>query len=258
MNTNEIMSAAIAAGVDDANLGKIVRHLHGGRIERADSAEPKVVDIAKSDSLRRRCNPENGTYLTSPKMRPFFAKLRTASLHAPVEGDIHKIAETAGWVEGRKSGLAAGLVEAECRGNDLIRVSATWPDTDKKRGKIYRIEAASATAQPAASPIVPERAPRKKPQSDSTRYLDDHVAPFIMRSAEGKIIGTVHELVAQVPWPFGATTPGYGRALGAKFGVMLSDGSATRAGVRVLGREYLSEHGQKNYVRYTLGMKASR
>lgn len=258
MNKDEIMGAAIAAGVDEISIGKIAKHLYGSRAEIAPSATPEVVSIAKGDSLRRRCNPENGIYVTSPKMRPFFVKLRTASLSAPVEGEIDKIAETAGWVEGRKSGLAAGLVEAESRGNDLIRVSATWPDADRKRGKIYRIEAVGAGDPVAAPSAAPLRTPRKKTPSDSTRYLDDHVAPFIMRSAERKITGTVHELVAQVPWPFAETTPGYGRALGSKFGEMIPGKSTAKSGVYVSHREYLSEHGKKNFVRYTLGLKASR
>ena len=138
--TDKIMDTAIAAGIDDANLGRLARHLRANPV--GESATQTSVADAPTPTKKpgRRCNPDNGLYVTSAKMRPHFDRLRAEALKKPISGTIITIASIAGWTA-RRSGLAAALVEAERRGNDLIRVSPQWPDPSERRNKFYTIEA---------------------------------------------------------------------------------------------------------------------
>lgn len=119
-------------------------------------------------------------------------------------------------------------------------------------------DAAQTAPAEASEARVATKKPHRKDASDATRYIDDHLAPVIRQSPGGRLTGTARELVAVVPWPFVATTPGYGRSLGAKFGFMVATKSATPAGVYVVSREVLSPHGEKNAVRYTLGIRKGK
>jgi hypothetical protein len=143
MTTDKIMGTVIAAGIDDANLGKLVRYLHTNPV--ADGAAQSTADATDATPVAQkkagsRCNPANGLYITSAKMRPYFNLLRSEALKKPINGTIVTVAGIAGWTT-RRSGLAAALVEAERRGNDLIRVTPQWPDPNDRHHKTYVIEA---------------------------------------------------------------------------------------------------------------------
>ena len=134
--TDKIMDTAIAAGIDDANLGKLVRHLHANPV--GESATQAIATPTKKAATR--CNPGNGLYVTSAKMLPYFERLRAEALKKTISGTIVTVAGAAGWTA-RRNGLACALVEAERRGNDLIRVTPQWPDPDDRHNKLYVVEA---------------------------------------------------------------------------------------------------------------------
>lgn len=141
--TDKIMDTAIAAGIDDANLGKLVRHLHANPVGESATQATADATAAATPAKKKaatRCNPDNGLYITSAKMRPYFNLLRGEALKNPINGTIVTVASIAGWTT-RRSGLAAALVEAERRGNDLIRVTPQWPDPNDRHHKTYVIEA---------------------------------------------------------------------------------------------------------------------
>lgn len=143
-----LMDAAMAAGMDNDGLARLAHILRTAPAESsrpvAEAQKPGTKTVAKK--IPGRCNPENGPYLTSPKVRPYFERLRAEALKKPVEGTILSIAVAAGW-EGRRSGLSNALAEARTRGNDLLRVTTRWPNghdhpaQDGRLNKLYVIEA---------------------------------------------------------------------------------------------------------------------
>lgn len=138
--TDKIMDTAIAAGIDDTNLGKLVRHMYANAIGESATQAIAAPTPTPAKKAATRCNPDNGLYITSAKMRPYFNLLRGEALKNPINGTIVTVASIAGWTT-RRSGLAAALVEAERRGNDLIRVTPQWPDPNDRHHKTYVIEA---------------------------------------------------------------------------------------------------------------------
>ena len=141
--TDKIMDTAIAAGIDDANLGKLVRHLHANPVGESATQATADATAAATPAKKKaatRCNPGNGLYVTSAKMLPYFERLRAEALKKTISGTIVTVAGAAGWTA-RRNGLACALVEAERRGNDLIRVTPQWPDPDDRHNKLYVVEA---------------------------------------------------------------------------------------------------------------------
>ena len=138
--TDKIMDTAIAAGIDDTNLGKLVRHMYANAIGESATQAIAAPTPTPAKKAATRCNPDNGLYVTSAKMLPYFERLRAEALKKPVSGTIVTVASAAGWTA-RRNGLACALVEVERRGNDLIRVTPQWPDPDDKHNKLYVVEA---------------------------------------------------------------------------------------------------------------------
>lgn len=150
----------------------------------------------------------------------------------------------------------------------IIETMARSDASNEALGRVVRaitIGLSASPSTPASAPapapqtterVIPAEATRKshrRDASDATRYLDGPVRAAMLASS-ATIVGTTRELVARFPWPYSETTPAAGRSLGSKLGFMIATKTATPGGVYVVATEVMSPHGEKNAVRYTLGL----
>ncbi len=119
-------------------------------------------------------------------------------------------------------------------------------------------EVAQTAPAEASAARVAARKPHRRGLSDGEKYVDSHLAPIIRQSPEKRIIGTTADFLTLAAWPFGGTTPGAGRSMGALFGRLFKMKRETAAGVFVVSEEGVSAPGKKSLVRYTLGIRKGR